>query len=293
MEWQQLEYFQKTAELEHITDAAESLALTQPALSRSISRLEAELGVPLFDRKGRSIYLNHFGKLFLKRVNKILGEYEHAKEEINDLLRPDSGEISIGFIHSLGVSTVPDLIRKFELKYPKANFVLSQNSSKVLLTELEDSKIDFGIGSFFDINPKLSYSDLFCDELFILVPKDHPLANNKKVDIEEVKDFPIVSFKEGYALRILVDRLFEEHKIKPKYAFEGEDAHTIAGIVGAGLGIGIAPDIELFDRKKIVKIAIGNSTFRRTVSLAWNENTYLSPISLKFRQFVIDYYNNK
>lgn len=70
MEWQQLEYFRVVARLEHFGQAAKELAISQPALSRSISKLEEELGVPLFDRMGRSVYLNSFGRVFLERVEK-------------------------------------------------------------------------------------------------------------------------------------------------------------------------------------------------------------------------------
>ena len=76
MEWQQLEYFQTVARMQNMTSAARAMNITQPALSRSIARLESELNVPLFERKGRSIILNRYGELFLTRVEKIMEEYQ-------------------------------------------------------------------------------------------------------------------------------------------------------------------------------------------------------------------------
>lgn len=185
MEWQQLEYFQKVAQLQHITEASVQLCVTQPALSRAIARLEAELGVPLFDRKGRSIYLNNYGKLFLQRVNRILSGTSKEKKKSKTFLKPDSGEISIGFIHTLGASIIPDLISKFKQKYPNTRFILNQNSSNYLLNKLESSKIDFCFGKLFDINPELSYVDLYTEDLYLLVPKGHFLADKKNVQIED------------------------------------------------------------------------------------------------------------
>ncbi len=107
MEWQQLEYFVTVAKLEHMTRAAEALAISQPALSRSISKLEEELGVPLFDRQGRSIMLNRYGELFLYRVQRMRKEYEKAVLELQELNNPELGDVSLGFLHTLGTSIVP------------------------------------------------------------------------------------------------------------------------------------------------------------------------------------------
>lgn len=293
MEWQQLEYFQVLANMEHVTSAAERLSLTQPALSRSIARLESELGVPLFDRKSRSIYLNRYGKMFLSRVNNILNEYTLGKEELDDLIKPDGGEIVLGFIHTLGAGLVPNLISKFRNKYPKSKFLLNQNGSNFLLSEVAESRIDFCFVSYFDMIPELSYVDLFSEELYLLVPKEHSLAKKINVEILDFKDLPIISFKEGYALRTIIEKVFEESGMKPNITFEGEDVHTIAGLVSSGLGVAVVPDIHFFDKDKILKLPISKPKCRRTISLAWNDNTYLSPIALKFKQFVIDYYRNK
>src|SRR5690606_41193716 len=86
------------------------LNISQPALSKSISNIEQEIGVPLFDRQGRSIALNRYGKLFLESVDIILEEYNKAKQEINGLVRPGYGEVSFGFIHTLGMEIVPELM---------------------------------------------------------------------------------------------------------------------------------------------------------------------------------------
>ena len=88
MEWQQLEYFQTVARMQNMTSAARAMNITQPALSRSIARLESELNVPLFERKGRSIVLNRYGELFLIRVERMMEEYQAGRREIEQLLDP-------------------------------------------------------------------------------------------------------------------------------------------------------------------------------------------------------------
>ncbi len=119
MEWNQLEYFQTVARVQHMTHASEILSISQPALSRSIARLEAELGVQLFERQGRSIILNSYGQLFLKRVNRIIKEFHEGKQELKDLLDPEYGMVSLGFLHTLGPEIIPNLIGAFRTHYPK------------------------------------------------------------------------------------------------------------------------------------------------------------------------------
>src|SRR5579875_1786359 len=113
MEWHQIQYFQMVAETEHFTRAAEILSISQPALSRAISKLEEELGVQLFDRTGRNIVLNKYGKMFLQRVERSIQEIELGKQEIHDMIHPDHGTISLSFLHSLGISFIPGILKGF------------------------------------------------------------------------------------------------------------------------------------------------------------------------------------
>lgn len=94
MELLHLKYFQIVAKHEHMTQAAEELCISQPSLSKVVNRLEEELGVPLFDRQGRNIRLNAFGKAFLKRVERVFRELEDGKKEITDMNGLEQGRIS-------------------------------------------------------------------------------------------------------------------------------------------------------------------------------------------------------
>lgn len=152
MEWEQLEYFQTLARIQHVTKAAETLSITQPALSRSIVRLENYLGVPLFDRQGRSITLNKYGERFLKRVDSIIKEFTEGKEEIQSLLQPDQGEVSLGFLHTLGTTIVPNLIGAFKDQYPNVHFQLNQSHSNQLLDKLKSGELDLCLLLLFQSN---------------------------------------------------------------------------------------------------------------------------------------------
>lgn len=253
MEWQQLEYFVTVAKLEHMTRAAEALAISQPALSRSISKLEEELGVPLFDRQGRSIMLNRYGELFLYRVQRMRKEYEKAVLELQELNNPELGDVSLGFLHTLGTSIVPDLIRAFRQKHPHIRFHFTQNYSHSQLKQLLAGELDLCLLAAIDTEPPVCWKELWRDELFIMVPIDHPLAHRKSIKMKELEHESFVLMKKGYALRRSADRLLNAAGIKPKISYEGDEVSTIAGFVGAGLGVSLLPDDEDLNPKKLLK----------------------------------------
>ena len=290
MEWQQLEYFVAVAKMEHMTRAAEKLAISQPALSRSISKLEDELGVPLFDRQGRSIMLNRYGELFLYRVQRMQKEYEKAVLELQQLNNPELGDVSLGFLHTLGTSIVPDLIRAFRQQHPQIRFHFTQNYSHSQLKQLLAGELDLCLLSAIETEPPVCWKELWRDELYIMVPIDHHLANRTSIKMEELEDENFVLMKKGYTLRKTADRLLAEAGIKPKITYEGDEVSTIAGFIGAGLGVSLLPDDEDLNPKKIVKIHVEDMVCERIIGMAWIENRYLPPAAQQFQQFIFDFY---
>lgn len=291
MEWQQLEYFKTTAQLEHITLAAQKLNLTQPALSRSIARLENEMGVPLFDRKGRSIVLNHYGKCFLEHVNKIFREYEEARNEIQSMADPEKGQVSLGFLHTLGESFIPELIQAFGKKYPEIRFELHQNDTKALLGKLTEGEIDLCFSYPEENTGKMDWTYLWDEELLLIVPSNHPLTGEKEITLDKLKNETFITFKPGFGLRRITDDLFLKAGIYPKIAFEGEEVHTISGLVGAGLGIAIVPKMKGSDRDEIATLHIKTPKFRRKIGMLRIRDKYLSPSAGLFLEFVVNYFH--
>ncbi|MCY7806034.1 LysR family transcriptional regulator [Bacillus spizizenii] len=291
MEWEQLEYFQTLAQMQHVTKAAKSLSITQPALSRSIARLENHLGVPLFDRHGRSITLNQYGHIFLRRVQAMMKEYTEGKEEIQALLKPDQGEVSLSFLHTLGTTLVPDLIGSFQKEYPNIAFQLKQNHSYWLLERLKSGDLDLCLLASIKPEKPIQWIKLWSEELFVFVPNDHPLANRESITLDEIAGERFILLKKGYALRMTVDELFEKADIQPNIMFEGEEAATAAGFVAAGLGISILPDLKGLDQSKITKIRVSWPECQRVIGIAWIKGRFLSPVAETFKQYVISHFS--
>lgn len=276
-----------------MTRAAESLSLSQPALSRSISRLEEELGVPLFDRQGRTIILNRYGQLFLKRANRMLMEFSIGKQELHDLVHPEYGEVALGFLHTLGTSLVPDLIGVFRAQSPTISFQLIQNHSYSLLEHLYAGELDIClVAEPTEAKMPIQWTPLWSEEIFVTLSHKHPLAGAESIMLDELADESFIFLKKGYALRDTTDRLFQQIGISPKIAFEGEEIATVAGLVAAGLGVSLLPNAGL-DKSKIVQIRIRQPKCQRVLGMALVEVRYLSLAASRFKQFVLSHFGRK
>ncbi len=294
MELQQLEYFKTVAEMQHMTHAAEQLNISQPALSKSISNIEQEIGVPLFDRQGRSISLNRYGKLFLSSVDAILHEYEKAKIEIGSLVMPGYGDVAFGFIHTLGMEVVPELMAHVPDKYPNMKFTLTQAASYNLLKWLEEGQVDLCLSQRIESKTiDIEWIELWSEELFVIVPKNHRFANRETIKLEEIKDEPFISIKRGNALRQIVDKLFEQAGITTNITFSGEEMHTVAGFVGAGLGVSLIPNIKGLNEYNVCKIRVSEPICERKIGVSWAGGRYLSPAAVQFKEYLVEYFGEK
>ncbi|KKI91085.1 LysR family transcriptional regulator [Bacillus sp. SA1-12] len=290
MEWHQIEYFRVVARLQHITRAAEELLISQPALSRSIARLEEDLGVPLFERQGRSIRLNRYGELFLKRADRMMIEYQDGKQEIQELIDPDYGNVSFGFMPTLGTYLIPNLVSSFRSKYPNVKLQFKQNGNDLLLKQLESSEIDFCLVSSIESKDQFQWIQLWEEELFLIVPAKHHLAKHESITLQEIADEPFVLLEKGNGLRGITDQLFEEAGIRPRVTFEGEEVHTIAAFVAAGLGVTIIPEFKGIDWDNITRIQLKSPNSQRVIGLACVKDRYLSPAAKRFQQFILNYF---
>lgn len=288
MEWNQIQYFRTVAATEHFTRASEILSISQPALSRAISKLEEELGVPLFDRHGRNVVLNKYGKMFLHRVERSIHEINLGKQEIRDITRPEHGTVSLAFIHSLGVSFIPKILSSFLNQYPHVKFNLSQAGSEQVNEQLLSEETDIALVSYILDYKEFYWETLWEEELFLIVSVHHPLAQYEECDLIDVENEPFIAFKNGYGLRTITDNLCEQAGFIPEVMFEGEDIGTVAGLVEANLGVSIVPDLKVLDKSKIALLRIKKPVCKRQIGITWKRGRYLSPVTKKF----IDYIRN-
>ena len=295
MELRQLHYFVKVAKKQHVTQAAEELHVAQSAVSRQIHQLEKELGVTLFVQKGRNLQLTPVGQLFLPRIEAILSDLAQAVEEVHEFLDPDAGEIRIGFPHSLGTNLLPRVIADFRREHPKVRFKLRQGSYSSLIRDVRNGEIDVAfISPLPEKVEHISGDVLFTEELFAILPFQHPLAVRPSIRLEQLKDDSFVMFSEGYSLRAIVMDACNKAGFKPKIGFEGEETDTIRGLVAAGVGGSLLPEMALTNNGQMMpaKVRIEEPTVTRTIGLIRRQGEKLPLVAEAFHQYLLGYFGN-
>lgn len=288
MEWQQLIYFKTLGHYKHYSRAAEAASISQPALSRSIANLEKELGVPLFERKGRMIKLTVYGEYFLARVEKALNQIELGKQEILELTDPESGQLTISFIDS---SHVVSLISSFYKEHPLMKLKLNQASSNQIIHQLRTGEIDIGFVSYtHDLDPEeISIVPIEVEELFIVVSKIHALSVFDQIDLRHTKDESFALYNSRFGgLRTLTESYCKSAGFSPNVIFEGEQLASILDVVSSGMGITLVPDNHLINKSLFKLISIKEPSCFKTISLIWRNESFLPPSAVRFIDYVIN-----
>ncbi|GLX70554.1 LysR family transcriptional regulator [Paenibacillus glycanilyticus] len=288
MELLQLQYFITVARMEHVTDAARTLHVTQSSLSKTIQRLEEDLGAPLFDRTGRKMRLNEFGVRFLRRAERALFELEQGKQEIKDLT---SSEPTILELAVTTASTLPPILRNFRKKRPDIQFHVQMLSTDEVVTLLHRGEVDFCLSS-----PPIYGEDLECqvvclESILIAVPKSHHLASRTSIRLIELKEEWFVGVKKGFGTRDQVDRICQSVGFSPRYVYEGDEPARLSSLVEAEIGIAFIPSTARDSREPVHYIEIEEHQLVREVALTWQKSRYISRAAEQFREVVIEYYN--
>src|SRR4051794_27303162 len=142
MNTDELRWFAALAERQHMTATARELHISQPALSRAIGRLEAGLGVPLFDRRGRVLALNHHGRRYLPHARRALEELDAGAGAIADVADAEHGELRLWFLHTLGSWLVPSLVGAYREDHPGVRFRLAQRGTVAMLAAFDAGDAD-------------------------------------------------------------------------------------------------------------------------------------------------------
>lgn len=288
MNVEDLAWFVTLAETGHMTRAAEQLNTTQPTLSRSLARLEQQIGAPLFDRGSRRLQLNPSGEVLLEHARRSLVELRTATEHIRSLRDPETGTVRLGFLHSAATWLAPELIRSFRAQAPLARFVLTQAATYELVTLLDDGAIDLAVTGPRPGSATLGWHTVHREELCLAVPRDHRLAAAQQVEIAEIAAEPLIALGPSFGLRRLTDELFARAGIAPAIAFEAAEIPTMESLAAAGLGVAVVPRPRPHRADpNAAYVPLADATAHRMLGLAWRQAQQVSPMVERFRAFVV------
>lgn len=295
LELRQLQYFVHVARLQHVTKAAEELHVAQSAVSRQIHRLEEELGIRLFMQRGRNVQLTPVGQLFLRRAETLLGDLDRAVAEIHEFLDPEAGEIRLGFPHSLGINLIPQVVAAFRKLHPNVKFRFRQGMYPSLIRDVADAEVDLAfISPYPEKNDYVTGEVVLTEELFAILPENHRLALKDSIHLNELKDENFVLFSSGYSLRPIVWEACKAAGFTPKIGFEGEETETIRGLVAAGMGVSLLPEMALYETSSMMPavVKVREPHITRTIGLIRRSGEKLPLVVHMFHAFLIDYFKN-
>lgn len=288
MELTNLRYFQALAQYKNFTLTAKNIAVSQSALSRSIAKLEQELDVNLFERHGKETELTDSGKKFLFHVDRILREVDVACQEIK-MDNGGEGSLRVSFLHSLGDTYLPIILSRFHAKYPSITIKLNQQNSAAMAQQIENDETDICLCSMLS-EADIAWMYLWSEELYLVVPEGHPLADKKTVRLQEIDGDSFITLKPEYNMRQQINQLLDIAESHPKVVFEGDEVHNLISLVAAGLGVSLLPHIPCTEQRGVRYIPVSFPLCKRAVGIAWNTHRPLSPAAICFQQFTIDFF---
>ncbi|MFA5632371.1 MAG: HTH-type transcriptional regulator CysB [Porticoccaceae bacterium] len=302
MKLQQLRYVWEVAQHDlNVSATAQSLYTSQPGISKQIRLLEDELGVQIFSRSGKHLTrVTPAGEEILRVAGEILRKVENIKQLSQEFSAPNHGSLSIATTHTQARYALPSVISTFIEKYPYVSLHMHQGTPVQISEMAAEATVDFAIATealelFSDLLMMPCYSWNRC----VLVPRDHPLASISRLRIEDVAEYPIVTYVFGFTGRSRLDEAFSDKGLTAKVVFTATDADVIKTYVRLGLGIGIVAhmahdpvgdsDLVALEARHLFKPSVTSIGFRRGTYLRGFMYDFISLFAPHLTRDVIDY----
>lgn len=242
MKLQQLRYIWEVAQHEmSVTTTAESLFTSQPGISKQIRLLEDELGIDIFVRSGKQFTgLTPGGQEIVAMAGDILSRVNDIRLIASDVLNKQVGELSIATTHTQARYALPRVIQAFMRQYPEIRLTINQGTPSQIAEQVSRGLVDIAIATeSTDLFQNLVTLPCYQWNRSVLVPQDHPLAGLPELTLEQLAQYPIITYTFGFTGRSQLDRAFETAGLHPQIALTAVDADVIKTYVRLGLGIGI------------------------------------------------------
>ena len=267
MQLQQLAYFVAVAETRHFTRAAERSRVAQPSLSKQVQVLEKELGAPLFNRARGNVTLTPAGEALLPLARRILADVETARREVQDLTGLRRGRVRLGATPSLCTGLLPDVLARFRDRFPGIALEIEEGGSRDLVGQLATGSLDLALIILRPQarDPALTTTPILREHLVLASAAGRP---TRPMTVAELRDVPLVMFREGYDLRDVTVAACRREGFEPRYVVEGGEMDAVLRFVQAGLGAAVVPSMVVAGRREFRATPFVAPGLTRTVGLA-------------------------
>ncbi len=267
-----------------MTDAAEELFLSQPAVSLQIKALERELDTMLFERHGPRINMTREGQELYDMARPLVDGLESLNHRFNRQIRGDleSGEVVIAAGESTIIYLLPRLVAQFRENYPNIHVQLRNVTGRDGLAMIRDDEVDFAIGSMLDVPSDISYQPVYSFEPALIMPLGHPLENKDSISIEDIAPYGLILPPRRLTTWRMVDRVFQQHQVSFNVTLEVGGWEVIKRYVELDFGISIVTGICLREDDKLVAKNMSAYFPKRSYGVVMRRGKYLSPQARAF-----------
>ena len=283
----QIVYFQTVARCQHFRLAASELNISQPSLSRSISNLEDELGIVLFERKGRTVTLTKYGRIFLEHADRILNDVALAEKQMKRLAG-SSGHVDIAYVFPLAAWYIPHMVRQFLAggSNEKISFNFHQTNTYEMVNGLKAENYDVIFGAYVEDQPGIQFVPILKQEMIIITPLGHPLASKENVSLKDLEGYPVIGYDRNSGLGKFTLRTYASYSLQPNIICESPDENAIASLVAEDFGIALIADVDILEHFQLEKLHLTDISLQHTVYMGYLRDHYQIPAVRSFISFI-------
>jgi len=272
-----LQYVVAVAECASISRAADACAITQPALSERIKRIETNLGVTLFERNKRALKVTSVGERLVSKARELLDDANEIDNIVSSANEPLAGPLRIGIIATLGPYLMPLVLPQLRRKYPNLELVLQEGLTDPLVAALQAGSLDAVIAAAPLHTTGIKQTKLFYEPFVLAVPIDHEMANRNSVDVKELRGDDMVLLEDGHCLSGQALDVCPVKQRRNRNRLHAMTLETLRHMVATGSGYTLLPSLAVGAKPPLTKLIRyielgGKHHYGRKIVIVWRHS---------------------
>lgn len=282
MELRHLRYFVAIADAQTMARAAETAHVTQSTLSHQLSQLESELGCLLFERVGRQLRLSDAGQAFLGHARGVLAQVDEGLRAVGIARAEAAGALKVGVIHSFVTGLMPQVCSACLRAYPAMRVQVFELTGSEIEAQVAAGSLDCGVGFYPPLHEGVLGEKLFEDELVLVVPRKHPLADRRSVRFAQIGETPLAMLGPRFATRQILDNYFHRAGVRPNIVVEIDSVDALQKLVELGAVAAILPSRTARRSPRVRLLQVTDPRPTRAAGMVWRRTHYRSAAATAF-----------
>jgi DNA-binding transcriptional LysR family regulator len=289
MDIRQLRYFTAVVRDGGVQAAAARHFVTQPAVSAQVKRLEAELGEPLFERRGRRLVPTEMGRQMALHAEEVVRRFDALEASLRGLRSLERGRLALGTIDAASAYVLPEIYRAFHRAHPGVRVQIRVDDTTHLLAALRAGDIELATTTLPSDADDLGVRSIYREPLVPVAHRSHPLASLRRVTLEQLSESGIISYPPGAMTRRLVQRVFDEAGASYRSTMDVSSPEAMKRLAQAELGVAVLPRPVVSAELRagsLVELPVGRVRFEREIAMVYRDRDTLSPPARVFLEMV-------